>query len=63
MSKKQKILGLIAKLKEWSESAGDEALDKHIKDLEDEINASFDPADDGEDGSGGNHPTNPPGKP
>lgn len=60
MSNKQKLQEILAKLKSWSESSGDETLDEHIKELETEINASFDPQGDSEEGGGGNHPTNKP---
>lgn len=63
MSKKQELQELLAKLKSWSESSGDEVLDTHINELETKINALFEPkADDAEDG-GGNHPPYQPGKP
>lgn len=60
MSQKQKLQEILAKLKSWSQSSGDETLDEHINELENQINASFDPADDEEEGGGGNHPTNKP---
>jgi len=65
MSKKQKLQEILIKLKSWSESSGDEVLDQHINDLENEINASFIPKTDEEegDGDGGNHPPYQPGKP
>ena len=62
MSQKQKLQEILAKLKSWSESSGDETLDEHIKELETEINASFEPQDDEED-TGGNNPSHKPGTP
>lgn len=55
MSQKQKIKEVLSKLKAWSESSGDEELDAHISELETEINATYDPADDGDD-TGGSAP-------
>ncbi len=63
MSNKQKLQEILAKLKSWSESSGDETLDAHIKELETEINASFEPQGDSEEGEGGNSPSDPPGLP
>lgn len=63
MSNKQKIHEILAKLKSWSESSGDETLDEHIKELETEINASFEPTTDEEEGGGGNNPGHKPGTP
>lgn len=57
MSQKQKLKEILAKLKSWSESSGDETLDAHIGELENQINASFEPQDDSEEGDpGGNNP-------
>ncbi len=56
MSKKQKLKEILSKLKSWAESSGDEALDNHLKELEDEINAT---ADEEEDDQGGNNPEPP----
>lgn len=64
MSKKQKLQSILNKLKSWSESSGDEVLNGHLNELEDEINTTADEGDDEEeDGGGANHPTEPPGKP
>jgi hypothetical protein len=64
MSNKQKLQEILAKLKSWSESSGDETLDEHIKELETEINASYDPQGDSEEGdTGGNSPSHKPGTP
>jgi hypothetical protein len=65
MSQKQKLQEILNKLKSWSASSGDEELDQHLTDLENEINASFTPQTDEEEGEGGggNHPPYQPGKP
>lgn len=63
MSQKQKLIDIIAKLKSWSQSNGDETLDEHIKELESEINASFATQDDEEGGGGGNNPGHKPSTP
>ena len=57
MSKKQRLKDIHAKLKSWCESSGDEELDKHLKELEDEINATTDEEDEDD---GGNNPDDPP---
>lgn len=62
MPHKQNLKDILAKLKSWSESSGDEVLDQHLNELENEINASFAPQSD-EEGGGGNHPTDPPAVP
>jgi len=62
MSHKQKLQDILAKLKSWSESSGDEVLDQHLNELENEINASFDAQTD-EEGEGGNSPSEPPALP
>jgi hypothetical protein len=62
MSQKQRLQEILAKLKSWSESSGDETLDEHIKELETEINASFAPQED-EGDEGGNSPDTPPDLP
>lgn len=59
MSQKQKLHEILAKLKSWAESNGDETLDGHLNELENEINASFTAQADG-DGEGGNNPDEPP---
>jgi hypothetical protein len=56
MSKKLKLKEIHAKLKSWAESSGDEVLDNHLKELEDEINTS---GDEEEEDEGGNHPETP----
>lgn len=56
MSKKQKLQEILAKLKSWSESSGDETLDNHIKELEDEINST---SETDEEDDGGNNPEPP----
>jgi hypothetical protein len=65
MSPKQRLTGILAKLKSWAEFGGDETLDSYIQELETEINASFTQQNDEEegDGGGGNHPPYQPGKP
>jgi hypothetical protein len=63
MSQKQKLQDILAKLKSWSESSGDETLEEHIKELETQINASFAAQGDSEEGEGGNSPSDPPGLP
>jgi len=60
MSQKQKLKEILAKLKSWSESAGDEALDQYLTELENEINAS---TTSDEDDEGGNSPDTPPDLP
>lgn len=62
MLQKKKLQEILAKLKSWSESSGDEILHEHIKELETVINASFDAADD-EGDTGGNNPGHKPGTP
>lgn len=60
MSKKHKLKEIHAKLKSWAESSGDEVLDGHLKELEDEINTTESTNDDGD---GGNSPETPPDLP
>jgi hypothetical protein len=60
MSQKQKLQDILAKIKSWSESSGDETLDEHIKELETEINASFEAQGDSEEGEGGGNNPEPP---
>lgn len=62
MSHKQNLHAILAKLKAWAEHSGNEELDQHLQELENEINATASAADD-EGDTGGNHPTDPPGKP
>ena len=57
MSKKQRLKEIHAKLKSWCDSSGDEELDKHLKELEDEINATTE--DEDEDDQGGDTPPPP----
>lgn len=56
MSRKQKLQEILDKLKSWSESSGDDVLDQHLNELENEVNASFDAADDADDTGGSNPP-------
>jgi hypothetical protein len=56
MSRKQKLQHILDKLKSWSESSGDNMLDQHITELENEINASFDAAGDSDDTGGSTPP-------
>lgn len=56
MSQKRKLQEILIRLKSWSESSGDEVLDQHLTDLENEINASFDAANDSDDTGGSNPP-------
>ena len=56
MSKKHKLKEIHAKLKSWAESSGDEVLDGHLKELEDENKTTESDEDDGE---GGNSPETP----
>ena len=60
MSQKQKLHEILAKLKLWAESNGNEALDQHLNELENEINASFTAQADAEQGPpGGDVPDAP----
>lgn len=60
MSKTQKLQEILAKLKSWAESNGDETLDGHLNELENEINASFTAQADAEGDEGSNNPDQPP---
>lgn len=60
MSHKQKLKEILVKLKSWSESSGDEVLDQHLTELENEINASAtSETDDEDDDQGGDTPPPP----
>lgn len=60
MSQKHKFQEILAKLKSWSESSGDEVLSQHLTELENEINASFTAQADAEqDPPGGDVPPAP----
>lgn len=63
MPHKQKLKEILAKLKSWSESSGDETLDEHLAELENHINASFTTESDDEGDTGGNNPSHKPGTP
>jgi hypothetical protein len=52
MSQKQRLLDLLAQLKDWHESNGDTALQKILDELEAEITAMDDTSGD----PGGNNP-------
>jgi hypothetical protein len=56
MQRKQRIQEILSKLKSWSESSGDETLDSHLAELELEINATFDAANDSDDTGGSTPP-------
>lgn len=60
MSKKHNLKAVLVKLRSWAESSGDEILDAHLNELENEINTTSD-AD--EDDEGGNSPSEPPDLP
>jgi len=62
MSPKQKLQELLAKLKQWSESNGNEELDQHLAELQAQIESMADSAS-ADDETGGNHPGGPSGKP
>lgn len=59
MSQKQKLQEILAKLKSWAESNGDETLDGHLNELENEINASFTAQADADGDGGGDTPPAP----
>ena len=60
MSQKQKFQEILAKLRSWADSNGNEELAQHLNDLENEINASFTAqADTAQDPPGGDVPDAP----
>lgn len=65
MSKKEKLLSVLAKFKAWSAKDGDDILDNHIHELEYEINSAEDNDDQGnsDDDQGGNNPGHKPPTP
>lgn len=50
MSHKQNLHAILAKLKAWAEHSGNEQLDDHLNELENEINATADSATGDEGG-------------
>lgn len=59
MSHKKNLQSILTKLKAWSEHSGNDELDNHLKELENEINVTSNATDDEGDGGGGNNPEPP----